>query len=283
MQSEPSEAPSALFEADAAEPLMLRRPCPPDFAGLVTDIVGYREGGQRLDASVEMASLVVPLVISFGGAFEIGLGRAPTPDDRFASFTSGLFPGHVLINSDGAAECIQVNFTPTGARRFFGLPMHEISRRMVSLDELGDSRIGALRRRLGDERSWPRRLDLVIDFVRTRLTGNPTSDTAVRWAYERLLRTDGKIRIARLASDIGWSRKHLVERFRDEIGLGPKSVARIARFNAALALARQGGEGWADIAAACGYADQAHLAREFREFSGVTPAAASLGHPAAAR
>jgi AraC-like DNA-binding protein len=56
------------------------------------------------------------------------------------------------------------------------------------------------------------------------------------------------------------------------IGVTPKTLARIMRFNHAQAMARAGGD-WADIAAACGYADQAHLAREFVELSGSTPTA----------
>ncbi len=77
-----------------------------------------------------------------------------------------------------------------------------------------------------------------------------------------------------IAERLGWSRKHLAARFHDEIGLAPKAVSRIARFTAAQAMAvREASSGWADIAAACGYADQAHLIREFQEFSGQSPSA----------
>ena len=68
------------------------------------------------------------------------------------------------------------------------------------------------------------------------------------------------------------SRKHLAARFSDEVGLTPKAVARIARFNLVMRLARQGYR-WAEIAAECGYTDQAHLVREFTEYAGETPTA----------
>lgn len=67
---------------------------------------------------------------------------------------------------------------------------------------------------------------------------------------------------------------HLVERFHEEVGIGPKAVARMVRFNRALTLARtEKDPDWADIAALCGYADQAHLIRDFRALAGETPAA----------
>ncbi|MER9841163.1 AraC family transcriptional regulator [Mesorhizobium australicum] len=63
----------------------------------------------------------------------------------------------------------------------------------------------------------------------------------------------------------------------DATGIGPKTLSRIVRFNRALGLSRQQASGWADIAADCGYADQAHLAREFRDLAGETPTTLSLG------
>jgi AraC-like DNA-binding protein len=76
-----------------------------------------------------------------------------------------------------------------------------------------------------------------------------------------------------MAESIGWSRKHLARRFADEVGLAPKAVSRIVRFNRAIAAARNAGASWAGIAADCGYADQAHMVREFGQFAGRSPAA----------
>jgi AraC-like DNA-binding protein len=96
----------------------------------------------------------------------------------------------------------------------------------------------------------------------------------VAWAFDRLLATDGRIQVGTLAGKIGWSRKHLVTRFNAEIGLGPKTLARVVRFNRVTALAEgRAGGGWADIAAACGYSDQAHLVRDFHDLAGTTPVA----------
>jgi AraC-like DNA-binding protein len=251
-----------------------RRAVAPAFRGLVFSIVGYRETGRGLDQSQELAPLVVPLIVSFAEPFEIALGRRATREDRFGSFASGLHPGYVSINSRGAAECVQVDFTPSGAFRFFGLPMRELSSRMVPIEDLSDRGLGELRRRLGETACWERRFDIVEAFLAARFTEGPRPDPAVERAYRAILGSGGAVRIGDVARQLDWTRKHLNQRFREEIGLGPKAVARMARFNRALSLARAAGPpDWAGIAALCGYADQAHLVREFRDFAGAPPTA----------
>jgi AraC-like DNA-binding protein len=129
-----------------------------------------------------------------------------------------------------------------------------------------------LRERLGATSGWQDRFDLVEDFVASRASYLPSPEIA--FAYRRLALTSGGARITALAKEIGWSRKHLVDRFRSELGLSPKPVARIMRFHQACRLARTGEEhGWAGIAAESGYADQAHLAREFAVLAGESPTA----------
>ena len=256
-------------------PFWYRRPASAGLDGLVTDIVGYGENGRGLAGEVEMASLVAPLIISFGEPFSIALGRAPSSNDRWSSFAAGLCVGPVMMNSTGAAACVQVNFTPQGAHRFFGFPMSELASRMVTLDDLGDRDILRLREQLSAEPGWECRLDITERFVAARLRRAPGADGAVNRAYRHILASRGTVRMSRIARDLGWSRKHLTARFHREFGLAPKSIARIARFRSVLSQSRAVGcahaIGWADIATACGYADQAHLAREFLEMSGTTP------------
>ena len=79
------------------------------------------------------------------------------------------------------------------------------------------------------------------------------------------------MRIGALAEAIGCSRKHLVSQFRAQVGLPPKSVARILRFERAEKLLSRSGARPLEVALACGYFDQSHLIRDFRELAGATP------------
>jgi AraC-like DNA-binding protein len=253
-------------------PFWLQRAPRRELSGLVARMVGYKENGWRLTEAVEMAPLLVPLVISFGAPFSIALGRKPSAGDDHSSFAAGLYAGHVVMNSDGDCACVQIDFTPLGAYRFFGLPMRELSSRMVSLDDLADRGIAELRHKLEDAQDWDVRLDLAETFALDRLQRGSQLSPAVVSAYRELAFCHGDVRIATIAARLGWSRKHLAQRFQDEIGLTPKALARMLRFNRALDLANGMAEpDWAGLAAECGYADQAHLTREFAEFAGATP------------
>src|SRR6476469_8960816 len=118
-------------------------------SGLISGMAGYRETARGRFSQRETASLVVPLIISFGTPFLIALGREPEAADRQPSFAAGLYAGPVLIESDGGAECVQVDFTPLGAYRFFGGAVVDLAARMVDIgDVLGHEGL-KLRERMG--------------------------------------------------------------------------------------------------------------------------------------
>lgn len=91
----------------------------------------------------------------------------------------------------------------------------------------------------------------------------------------------GTVRVDELADGAAWSRRHLLTRFRTQVGLAPKTAARVLRFQRAAALLAPEGPGggppptvpptFAEVAAACGYADHSHLVREFHTLAGCTP------------
>jgi AraC-like DNA-binding protein len=274
MRSEPDlpAAPPRPGTIDISTPAfrLLKMPAPACLAGLVNDFALYREFSANPIHQTETASLVVPLLIGFADPFDMALGREPRRDEGYQSFTAGLCISPVMIRSAGGSSCLEITLTPLGARRFFGMPMDELTERMIRLDDLEDRSLSALRQRLGNERDWHRRLAIAETFVENRLLGAGAPSRTVAWAYSAIVAAKGRLPVTRIAEQIGWSRKHLAQEFRREIGLGPKAVSRIVRFQAAQALAMRG-HGWAGIAAECGYADQAHLAREFRELAGQAP------------
>ena len=91
-------------------------------------------------------------------------------------------------------------------------------------------------------------------------------------AWHRLVASGGQLSIGAIVDEVGCSRRHLIAQFRDEIGLTPKTLARVLRFGRAIEVIKSGvGARLTEIAHACVYYDQAHFSRDFREFAGVTP------------
>ncbi|WP_165912990.1 helix-turn-helix domain-containing protein [Tamaricihabitans halophyticus] len=158
--------------------------------------------------------------------------------------------------------------------------MSELTNRLPSLPELDIPALAALPERLAEEATWANRFALV-DAVLCRLFRDPLlqPDPAVDWAWLQLTRTAGGMPVAALASEIGWSRRHLLTKFHEQLGLPPKTLARVLRFRRTVALLAPGGSpqvgdgagNLAEIAARCGYADHSHLVREFHALAGCPP------------
>jgi AraC-like DNA-binding protein len=234
---------------------------------------GYLESGKRRIRRKEVPSALVPLIVNMGPAWRMFDPRHPAEPPRLHdSFVAGLSDTYTVVEPTGASLCMQVNFTPIGAHRFFGVPMDTLTNCVVDLENIVGPMACHLAARLYEAPSWEVRFAILDSVLAARLAAGREPSAEIVRAWHRLTETGGCLDIGTLASEIGWSRKHLIARFREQIGMPPKLVARILRFNRVTRLLeRDTGERWAEIAYECGYYDQAHLIRDFREFAGSTP------------
>ena len=211
----------------------------------------------------------VPLILNLGPPWEIDDPRKQP--ERRDSFVAGMHAAPTIVRAASSWACIELRLTPLGAHRFLRLPMHELVNRSVELEDLLP-RAGELTTRLREAHSWPERFDLIEAFLARRLADSLPPSPGVEWSWHRLRRTGGRASIGELAAELGWSHRRLIARFREQIGLAPKTVARVLRFDRAVAaLGSPTSRGLAEIAFDCGYFDQAHLNRDFRELAGTTP------------
>ena len=159
--------------------------------------------------------------------------------------------------------------------------MRELAGRTLDLALIAGRSTDEVAERLYHAAGWRARLHLLDAFLRARLAAAPLPSPAVAWAWQRLVASGGRVRIEDLPRAAGWSRKQQALRFALEIGARPKTVARILRFGRARRAILRGAapRDWAGFALDCGYADQAHLIREFQALAGATPRAyAKLDH-----
>jgi AraC-like DNA-binding protein len=186
------------------------------------------------------------------------------------AFFAGVSSTYAVTETDRSQEML----TPLGARLLLGFPLDEVGNRLIDPVDLFGAAARETIERLQDANSHAGRLMILEQEIARRLglSVNALSQDLV-WALRRLQASAGRVGVASLAGELGWSRKHFTMCFRREFGMPPKRLARILRFDHAIRLMRcDQVTSWAELAEACGYADQAHLTRDFRAFAGNPPA-----------
>ncbi len=187
---------------------------------------------------------------------------------------SGLHQGPIDTEAPHGNALLGVAFTARGSFPWLGERMDGLSDRIIALaDAVGDGAL-ALRERLLNTASIEARFKVVERWLISRLKPRSIVHPAVRWAVDRIAAAGGRLAIEDLATQTGFTRKHLANLFQQQVGLTPKALARVHRFRGAFdILNRAGGEvPWAALAEQCGFYDQSHLIHEFRRFTGLSPA-----------
>ncbi|NES12160.1 MULTISPECIES: AraC family transcriptional regulator [Micromonospora] len=264
-----------MIEAVVARPAPLLRP-------YVDRYLGYREHAARPLIRHEVAGAFVVLILGWGAPLDVTDPRATT---RGASgvnaFVAGPFDAYCTTRTVGEGVGVQLLLTPPAARLLLGLPLGELANRAVPVDHL-DRWLARLRDDLAAVPDWPGRFARLDVALADRLAVAGPVDRRLLRAWRLLSGSGGAVEVGAVADEVGWSRRHLATVFRREFGLPPKTVGRLVRFQRAYATLgqgvagappadRPGALGWAELAVHCGYYDQSHLIREFREFAGRTP------------
>ena len=247
---------------------MRRRPHP-TLDG-VRSIVGFREVAERPLARREVAQPCVTVIVNLGPPLRVG-GR----DERMTPRGSFVAPmnGHWgLTEFAGESEGIQIDLEPSFAHRILRVPMGDLDRVVTPLEEIVGRWGRELAERLGNLSSWDDRMDLLERSLIARSQAAKPRSPDLERAWQRLRASAGRVSASDLASDLGCSPRHLSKRFHEEVGIGPKGSARIIRFRRAVdLLSADDGSRYAEIAASCGYSDQPHMNRDFRDLAGVAP------------
>lgn len=178
------------------------------------------------------------------------------------------------ILDTASVQCVAgAVFRPGGTVPFFDAPAHEFCERAVALQDLWTGGSGRLRQRMLEARGAAERLGAIEAQLECRLSDTPMHG-AVCYALEEFRREASAATVVEVARGAGLSRRRLAALFREQVGLAPKLYCRLRRFRQVVRAVASGGDiDWAQISLAGGYYDQAHMAHEFREFSGVSPGA----------
>lgn len=241
----------------------------------VRDYCGYTERTGGLTRRRELPAPQAVLIFELGPPLRVSKHGDTAPSRHRGGFVAGVGDTFSITEHDGLSRGIQVNLTPIGARLALGVPMAALCNRVVSIDDVVSAADRGISERLEELPDWDARFDMLDDFLARRIARARPAGGAVAWALDRIQKSGGLADIGALSKETGYCHKHLIALFREHVGLPPKRMARLVRFDAVMRRLRAGGAAsWAHIAADHGFYDQAHLARELRHFSGLSPSEA---------
>jgi AraC-like DNA-binding protein len=255
------------------KPGVFSRPVHPALRQAVLQVSGFVDTGAMHVRQRELPMVGIPIILGFGAPYRLSDASDPDlPKHEQTQFLAGLHHTWSTSESTGSGWAIQVNLTPPGAYAVLGVPLRELTNRIVAFTDVCGAPARQLVTDLEQSTGWDERFDLVDRYLLSRLHLGPRLGQSVLWSWQQIERAGGLAPIGGLATELGWSHRHFTSRFREHIGLTPKVVARQVRFANATNLLLGTNQSLAAIAARLEFADQAHFSREFREFSGETPA-----------
>lgn len=250
----------------------------PALRPFVAAVVGYRHEGLPPGVHRGLPSPYLTLILTVDEPLHIAAHADPTQTpDHYDALIGGLHTRPALIAHEGRQFGVQVSLTPLGCRALFGLPAGALAAVDCHLDDVLGAAGRELTERFRAAPGWAGRF-AAIEQVLLEMADDRVAHVLpeIREAWRLTTASAGRLRVEEIARRVGWSDRHLLQRFRDETGLAPKEAARVARFDRArralaARVAAGGSPDLAGLAADSGYADQAHLTREWRDFTGLPP------------
>jgi AraC-like DNA-binding protein len=250
-----------------------------ELAGWVRHYTTYREQVSQPFQRRELPSADVVLLVSLGDVVRI----CPAPGERSASdaiqaLMLGPHEKPIFSEHSGRQEGVHVQLAPLAAYRLVG-GVESWSGSPVDLLSALGRRGAQLVEQLAAALDEAERVRLVETALRLWLRSGPRPAPQVAAAWRCLQLRHGDVAIGRLVDASGWSRSYFTRTFRRQVGVAPKTAARLLRFQRAVDLLAAGTTGSvAELATGLGYADQAHFTRDFASMAGCPPSRFQPGH-----
>jgi AraC-like DNA-binding protein len=243
----------------------------PAIAGDVFGYSGYNERVARPVRRLEIGTPCPSLIIGLGSEFRV------SPISGRSAFTcQSLFVGSgaspVTVGHGGELRCIEVSLSPWATAAIFG-PAEGWPIDVTPLKEVWERAGGELEESLAGLPSWAACFEMLDQIFGARIPPRCGPPSKLRWAWNEVSHLGGDARVNKLAASLGWSARHFISKFQEIAGLTPKAQARRWRFQKARTYLDRTSLPLAEVAGLCGYSDQSHLTREFRELGACTPAA----------
>lgn len=220
------------------------------------------------------------------GGIDLVINLTPSPKNLydntdFSRFTaykkawvSGIRKEFITIDAGDNSSMMVIRFKPGTASVFFNFPLFELSNAVVEMDAIWDRDFFHLREHLLEQPDPQARIMALEKWLLQRMKPEAAPHPVVEYALSLIHRRPHLLTIADIQQKTGFSNKHFIHLFEKHVGATPKTYLRIMKFQRVLTAIEQARHiQWTDVAYSCGYYDQAHFIKEFRQFSGFNPGA----------
>ena len=165
---------------------------------------------------------------------------------------------------------IGIEFHPFGAHRLFHISMHDITNQFCDATEILNRQGRELQERLVNTETVEGKLEIVQGFLLQQLNKFEKDDLPIEYAVRQITANKGMVSIELLSQEIGYSKRHLDRLMREYVGISPKELAGILRFQHFYkGLLTEQTLSAPDLYEF--YYDQSHFTKEFRKFTGYSP------------
>lgn len=186
------------------------------------------------------------------------------------AFIEGQMSTYWDLHYEGENETIAVTFTPQGVQAFFNVPIAELYKKNIPIECIGDRPFANLQQAVLDADDKIKCVEIIERYLLKRLALlNPN---IADYEYSiRQMELDSNVSIQMLSNASNVCYKQFNRIFVNNIGISPKVLARIIRFQKTLSALQSGfSNNLTELAFRCGYYDASHISREFKEFTGYT-------------
>lgn len=185
---------------------------------------------------------------------------------------SGIRNNYITIPSGRDSEMFVINFHKGKAYPFVQMPLYELTDSVVNGDLVLTNEIMELREMILEAPIITHKFLKVEDFLLKRFCSKLIVNPFIEFAVNKIIKSPNQMSIEQISNKVGYSQKHLIKLFKDNVGLTPKGFLKIIRFQKAIEeIAAAKVSDWTGIAFESGYYDQAHFNNDFKAFSGFTP------------
>ncbi len=246
----------------------------------VLSAIGYHHEGMRPGIHLGLPAPALTFIFSTRGPIEVGTSprAARAGAERAQVLISRLHTHPAYVVEPGSQAGIQMSLHPLAARALLGVPARELDRLALEGSDVLGPQVAQVLTRLQDLHLGPEAFAVVREYLlaqwQRRRPEQVRPEVVAAWRW--LTRTGGTGSMRDLAEHVALSQRQLNTLFHREVGMAPKTIARLIRFSRARHMVAQHvalGHSMtlAQVAHTCGYADQSHLVRDFQQFTGRSP------------